>query len=1097
MGIDLWAVDSPFLLAPPLRAAGYVQLAISVLFLLGLVLPILLRRDDHQTRFGTGEAGMLLALLFVAPLAELILVVHLPESSALPGVPVQPAQPAFSLLGSLPWMAAAGLMGAPQAALVAFAGGLARGGWLTGSLMTPITTALQAALAASLLRLPYRERAASWVRRPLGAALVAAVLFGLLRTGELFAHSGGGLYDALDFAISLMPSVLLAALLEGLLAGVAGEILRAQRPQLWARPRSLIAGPYNRSLAARMLTSMIALGAFSVIALASGQWLLARGAVRDLVADGMRQTAQQAGDAIPFFIQTGRGTIRDHAAALAVALQSQEDLSSFLEARHAGQSFFSTLVAFDPSGEVVAAAPSENVASLPTPIEFSAALEISAQGVPQEVVLAPAEGARGATLVFLAPVSDPDSGQVLAVVAGWTALDDHPLLNPVLSIMTDTAAGQTYVVDERGTILLHPDPSAVMAPAGLDTNPTEKVRVESAPDGTRQLEFVYPVPGYPWMVVSVVPQRVVDQMAYPIAGRLLAILVGVGVAFLGFVYWSSHRLTLPLRHMARVAEGIARGDLDRPVASEGEDEVGRLAAAFERMRRSLKDRLDELHLLLEVSQSLAAELDLSGSLPTVLEGLRKLAGADVARLALADSGFEWGLEEGEKQSGGDSAWWELDPQMSDLCRSRGAFNLENPARARTVLDMEAVGEHLGSITAAPVHTEDGYVGALWLGRRERTAFSEDDRNLLAIISAQLGVWLSNVVLYQQAEEERQRLAAVLEVTPDAVVAVDRQGRITIANPASESVLTTDRESAIGQAAAAVIEAEPIQELLDEKGAQDQTVEVRLDDGRVLSASAREIWSGGWRSVGRVAVLWDITHYKKLDMLKSEFVSTVSHDLRAPLTLMRGYSTMISMVGALNEQQKEFVSKILDSIDGMSQLVENLLDLGRIEAGMGLDLEQIEVSDILGDAVSAYRPTAVNKKVSLEVDVEGELAPLRADPTLLRQALANVIDNAIKYTPAGGHVTVRAWQEGGDQVLSVEDTGVGIAPADQARLFERFYRARRPESLKTRGSGLGLAIVKSIVEQHGGRVLVESRLGAGSTFTLYVPMSPPATETADG
>ncbi|MGA9531382.1 MAG: ATP-binding protein [Anaerolineales bacterium] len=1089
MGIDLWAVDNPFLLAAPLRTAGYFQLGASVLLLLALVVPRLLDRDQRANPFGTSEAGLLVALLFIAPLAELLLVVYLPESSALPGVPVEPVQPSFSVLGSLPWIAAAGFMGVPQAALVAFAAGLARGGWITGSMMTPITLSLQAAAFAALLRLRFRETFVAWIRRPMGAALVAALLYGGLRAGELFAHTGGGLYDGLDFALSLLPAVMLAAVIEGAVSGVAGEVLRARRSHLWVKPHALIVGPYNRSLAARMLTSVLALGAFSVVVLASGQWLLARSAVRDLVADGMQQTAQQAGDAIPFFIQTGRSTIRDHASAVAGALDAEADMTSALAGSLRGQSFFSELTIFDPSGAVLASVPSVLGGKPQLPVRLTAALEISAQGVPQEVVVPPADGARGAGLVFLAPIRSTDVGEVTAVIGGWTALDEHPLLSPVLSILTDSPAGETYVIDERGTILLHPDPSAVMGQAGVSTDTGVGVRIESAPDGTRRLEYVYPVPGYPWKVVSIVPQRVVDQMAYPIAGRLVAVLIGVGIAFLGFIYWSSQRLTQPLRHMAKVAEGIARGDLDRPVLADGEDEVGRLAAAFERMRRSLKGRLDELNLLLDVSQSLSAELDLAGSLPTVLDGLRRLTGADVARLALASSMFDWGLEDDARQSGGDPDWAQLDGQMSDLCRGRGAFRLENPARARTVLDMDLVGDRLGSIMAEPVQTEDGYVGALWLGRQARTAFEDDDQNLLAIVTAQLGMWLSNVLLYQQAEEERHRLAAVLDVTPDAVIAVDRDGRITLANPAAESVLSVDRTEAVGMAIASVVDSEPVQELLQASPPQDQTIEVRLEDGRVLSASAREIWAGGWRSVGRVAVLWDITHYKKLDMLKSEFVSTVSHDLRAPLTLMRGYSTMISMVGALNEQQKEFVSKILDSVDGMAELVENLLDLGRIEAGMALELEQIEITDIMQVAVDANRPTAVNKKVSLEVELEGELAPMQADPTLLRQALANVIDNAIKYTPAGGHVTVRGRQEGEEIIFEIEDTGVGIAPADQSRLFERFYRARRPESLKTRGSGLGLAIVKSIVEQHGGRVHVESRLGAGSTFTLVLPLDP--------
>ncbi len=223
------------------------------------------------------------------------------------------------------------------------------------------------------------------------------------------------------------------------------------------------------------------------------------------------------------------------------------------------------------------------------------------------------------------------------------------------------------------------------------------------------------------------------------------------------------------------------------------------------------------------------------------------------------------------------------------------------------------------------------------------------------------------------------------------------------------------------------------------------------------------------------------------MLKSEFVSTVSHDLRAPLTLMHGYATMLSMVGDLSDKQGEFVQKILSSVEVMSKLVDNVLDLGRIEAGVGLSVESVRVETVVRDVVGSYRPQAANKQITLEVDLREGMEPIEADPTLLRQAVANLVDNALKYTPAGGRVGVRAVQKDGQQLICGEDSGLGIAPADQARMFEKFYRARKREALREKGSGLGLAIVKSIAEQHGGRVSVESRLGAGSTFTLELPL----------
>lgn len=235
-------------------------------------------------------------------------------------------------------------------------------------------------------------------------------------------------------------------------------------------------------------------------------------------------------------------------------------------------------------------------------------------------------------------------------------------------------------------------------------------------------------------------------------------------------------------------------------------------------------------------------------------------------------------------------------------------------------------------------------------------------------------------------------------------------------------------------------------------------------------------------MGRVCVLSDITHYKILDTLKSEFVSTVSHDLRSPLTLMRGYSTMVSNVGSVNEQQQELLDKIQTSVSRMTRLVDDLLDLGRIETGIGLTPEPIEIPAILQDVLASFRPQALNKQVALEAELASDMALVQADPVLLRQAIANLVDNAIKYSRPGARVVLRADQVEGRQIIQVQDTGVGVAPADQPRLFEKFFRVG-----EAKGSGLGLAIVKSIVEQHHGRVSVESRLGRGSTFTIAFPM----------
>ena len=207
--------------------------------------------------------------------------------------------------------------------------------------------------------------------------------------------------------------------------------------------------------------------------------------------------------------------------------------------------------------------------------------------------------------------------------------------------------------------------------------------------------------------------------------------------------------------------------------------------------------------------------------------------------------------------------------------------------------------------------------------------------------------------------------------------------------------------------------------------------------------------------------------------------------------MRGYATMLEMVGDLNDQQQGYVRKIISGVENMSRLVNNLLDLGRIDLGVGLELEQVTVLEIIERVTGALQLQAVQKNIVLSVELSKDMPhAVEADQALLHQAVYNLVENAIKYTPEGGHVVIRTPSQPGYLTFTVEDSGFGIAPDDLPRLFEKFYRGKQREARAQPGSGLGLAIVNSIATNHGGRVWVESLAGRGSIFYLQIPLTQP-------
>jgi PAS domain S-box-containing protein len=380
-----------------------------------------------------------------------------------------------------------------------------------------------------------------------------------------------------------------------------------------------------------------------------------------------------------------------------------------------------------------------------------------------------------------------------------------------------------------------------------------------------------------------------------------------------------------------------------------------------------------------------------------------------------------------------------------------------------------------------------FFGAFWAGYEEPHRFTAEEVRYLVTLGSQAALATANARLFLNAEIGRQRLAAILASTPDPILVTDQSNRLLLANPAAWQVLSLSMEANEGPIIDQVIRYRELAEMLRASSAEKQVKEIDLPDGRVYSAAATTVIAEGQR-VGRVCVLRDVTHFKELDALKTDFVSTVSHDLRSPLTLMRGYASMLEMVGQLNEQQNNYIQKIVSGVEDMSRLVNNLLDLGRIEAGINLKVEKASCQEIIEKVISGLQLQAAQKQIQISREIPGEEPTyLEADRALLQQALTNLVENAIKYSRNEGKILLRVNKQPDTVIFEIIDNGIGISPVDQPRLFEKFYRGAQQSSKDQRGTGLGLAIVKSIAERHGGKVWADSKLGKGSMFSLRIPL----------
>jgi two-component system, OmpR family, phosphate regulon sensor histidine kinase PhoR len=337
---------------------------------------------------------------------------------------------------------------------------------------------------------------------------------------------------------------------------------------------------------------------------------------------------------------------------------------------------------------------------------------------------------------------------------------------------------------------------------------------------------------------------------------------------------------------------------------------------------------------------------------------------------------------------------------------------------------------------------------------------------------------------QQRVDELQKFDTILNHIEDGVIILDEQMNILLINPAIRRAFGIwEDEEVMGKPVTEVITHPELREII--KGGANKVsphTEITFEDGRVLSAQFAFI-----PKIGSAITLQDISYLRQIDRLKNEFVSTVSHDLRSPLTAILGYIDLLERVGPVNERQREFIDRAQESVHSITLLVNDLMELGRIEAGLDSQKEMVVLEDIIRYALENANDQIRDKHLDVATELPEEIPLLRGNPIRLRQLLDNVVGNAIKYTSEGEKVRIEVEVQHSQVILRVKDTGPGIPPTDQPHIFEKFYRASNvPKGVG--GSGLGLAIVKSIVDNHRGRIWVESVLGQGSTFTVVFPVA---------
>ena len=345
--------------------------------------------------------------------------------------------------------------------------------------------------------------------------------------------------------------------------------------------------------------------------------------------------------------------------------------------------------------------------------------------------------------------------------------------------------------------------------------------------------------------------------------------------------------------------------------------------------------------------------------------------------------------------------------------------------------------------------------------------------------------------------EKSKIKTIINCMGDGVLVCDRDSCIVLSNPAASRMLKAPETCLLGnylnQCHLPQDLSHAIEESLQTKDMSYTSVSQELSVGEpgeiFLRAHTAPVRNDIGETMGSVTVLQDISHLKELDKMKSEFVAMVTHELRAPIAVVEQQLTVIlsKMAGDVTEKQEQLLSRAKERTRGLLDLIKDLLDLSKIEAGKMVQYkEPLYLQEVIQRVVDSMRSEAENKKIDLQFSSPPKISFIHADRNSMEGIFTNLISNAIKYTPEGGKVWVHLGEEGGFVKANVSDTGIGIKKEDLSRIFDKFYRVKTTETRQIVGTGLGLSIVKSIVDAHLGSITVISKEGEGTTFTVSFP-----------
>ena len=1068
----------------PYDAAGWIGL----FFVLGLLVFMLMKARDTGKTFIKKNWLLFLLVVGFSCVTALFIGFRFPSQQTVKlfGLPFiyQPA--AVMIFAAVPITLCAGFFGTVGATLAGALTGLMIGLWDTHHIFTVFEYAGLGLLFSWLIRQCYKSAFFSLIRHPLLASfIVPAIFIPITMFNSLFV-TGGELAIRIDYALTQSWHYSVSHFVVFFVGGAIAEAIYLLKVKTWVRCPVFTDSPIDRNLSLKFTVSILPIFIAAFVVLLLGDWVAAGQASRKLIEDRLANMSAIAAESLPFFLETGQNLVTNFADEELLQMDA-DSLRFVFEERLNSIPYFTEFILFDADGELVYSYPQD--IGMVSEADELAAVNLALEGAQTQTcsVRPGVEGANGAKTSFIASINN-SKNQVVGVLLGRTDIATNPFTQPAIRAIDAIVAngGEGWVMDEESHIVYHSDPGKLMDRFYGYTNQESRFYEQSNPGEPPKYIYFKRSSGRPWAFVLSVPTTQVQQLAMDIAVPLLIILALLSLSIIILLQYLISLVTSDLKLLAGKATQIAHGKFSNSLQIHRDDEVGQFASAFEQMRLSLLARLDEIKSLLKVSHGVASNLDIHQAFQPILDTCIA-KGASTARVILYEQDMfdienkgTLRLAAGERPE----QYAHLDEVIFEMVKDEDVLVVPNCHRYRVLSSHKRLP---GALMAFCLMNDQKVDGVIWLGFDRAQQFEETDLQFFSTLAGQAAIAVVNANLYASAEVGRQRIETILASLPEPVLVFDHKMRLQFLNAASTRIPRLLKAEESGAYVADVVAHKTLLELLlhpDSSGTVTQ--ELAMPNGKTFMASVANVMSGE-QPVGKICMLRDVSYYKELNEVKSEFVSTVSHDLKSPLTLLSGYTRLLEMVGDLNPQQKGYTQKIAQGIEQMTHLVNSILDIERIESGMALNVSKVNAIDLIEKIVVSLEPPAKQKSIQIIIQENADSnVAIETDADLLQQALHNLIENAIKYTNFGGQIEI-AVEYGEDSIeFKIKDNGMGISPVDLQYVFEKFYRSGDKDMYRQRGTGLGLAIVKSISEKLGGRVWVKSDLGKGSTFFFELP-----------